>query len=417
MISPAPDARQQPVSGSLYPWICVALLSVVWLLNYLDREVIFSVFPLLQKEMKLSSVELGLIGTAFLWVYAFAGPVSGYFGDRFGRKRMILLSLAVWSALTVLTGTVRSLPQLLTTRALMGISEAFYLPAGLALIASWHAEKTRGKATGIHYVGGYLGMVIGGGLGGWLGMRFGWRLAFLVLGVIGIGYSGFLLFALREPDGYAYRGNHPTASFFKSAVVLFRTPGYPSMFVAFALTSIGNWISYTWLPLYLYERFGMSLAKAGFSATFYLQAGSFAGMLLGGIVADHWVARRPRARVLVQAAGLLAAAPCLFLAGFTASVSFLLGGMLIFGAGRGIYDANCMPALCQIAPDELHSTGFGFFNFIGSLTGGIVAVGAGALKSSIGIGGTLEIAGVLLAVSSLLLARIHIAGSADTLKS
>jgi predicted MFS family arabinose efflux permease len=298
----------------------------------------------------------------------------------------------------------------------MGISEAFYLPAGWALIASWHPEKTRGKATGIHFVGGYLGMVIGGGLGGWLGMRFGWRLAFLFLGAIGIGYSVFLLFTLRDPVSDVYRGKPPTASFFKSVGVLFRTPGYPSMFVAFALISIGNWISYTWLPLYLYERFGMSLAKAGFSATFYLQVGSLAGMLVGGIVADHWVARRPRARVLVQAAGLLAAAPCLFLAGFTASVSFLLLGMLVFGTGRGIYDANCMPALCQIVPDELRSTGYGFFNFIGSLTGGIVAVGAGALKSSIGIGGTLEIAGVLLTISSLLLGRIHIAG-ADPSKS
>jgi sugar phosphate permease len=150
----------------------------------------------------------------------------------------------------------------------------------------------------------------------------------------------------------------------------------------------------------------MGLDKAGFTATFYLQAGSFAGILIGGAVADRWVVHNPRARLLTQAIGLAAAAPFLFLSGFTSSVQLLTIGMVVFGLGRGIYDANCMPALCQIAPEKLRGTGFGLFNFIGPFTGGVVAAGAGALKSSIGIGGSLEIAGGLLAISAIVLARI-----------
>jgi MFS transporter, Spinster family, sphingosine-1-phosphate transporter len=404
--SPATNAPLTRSGTPPYAWLCVGLLWVVWLLNYLDRQVIFSVFPLLQAELKLTPVQLGLISTAFLWVYAVAGPFAGYFADRFGCKRMIVVSLAVWSAVTWLTGQARTLPELLAARALMGISEACYLPAALALIAAWHSEKMRAKATGLHYSGGYLGMIIGGGLGGWMAQHYGWRTAFLILGGIGVAYSFVLAFTLRDRKREQSIARSPSQSFLSAARSVFQLPGYPSMFAVFASISVGNWIVYTWLPLYLFERFGMSLDKAGFTATFYLQAGSFAGILIGGAVADRWVLHNPRARLLTQAIGLAAAAPFLFLSGFTSSVVLLTVGMAIFGLGRGIYDANCMPALCQIAPETLRGTGFGMFNFIGPFTGGIVAAGAGALKSSIGIGGSLEIAGVLVAISALVLARV-----------
>jgi MFS family permease len=348
---------------------------------------------------------LGLIGTAFLWVYALAGPFAGYFADCFGYKRMIVISLGVWSAITWLTGQVRTLPELLAARALMGISEACYLPAGLALIAAWHSQETRAKATGVHYSGGYLGMVIGGGLGAWMAQCYGWRSTFLLLGGIGVAYSLLLAVTLRDrerqPGPLAPRHN-----FLSAARSVFKLPGYPSMFSVFAATSVGNWIVYTWLPLYLYERFHMRLDEAGFTATFYLQAGSFAGILAGGAAADRWAMRNPRGRLLAQASGLGVAAPFLFLSGFTSSVVLLTVGMVVFGVGRGIYDANCMPALCQIAPKELRATGFGLFNFIGPFAGGVVAAGAGALKSTIGIGGALEIAGVLLAISAVVLTRV-----------
>ena len=198
MTLPLPLSKTPASTTPRYAWICVALLWVVWLLNYLDRQAIFAVFPLLQTELKLDPVQLGLVSTVFLWVYAVVGPFAGYFADRFGRKRLIVVSVGVWSAVTWFTGQARTLPQLLTARAFMGISEACYLPAGLAMIASWHEEGTRAKATGIHYSGGYLGMVMGGWLGGWMAMRYGWRWMFAILGIVGVIYAIALGGFLRE---------------------------------------------------------------------------------------------------------------------------------------------------------------------------------------------------------------------------
>jgi predicted MFS family arabinose efflux permease len=384
--------------GKRYPWVLVAFLWLIWLLNYLDRQVIFSLFPLLGKELHLSDLELGMISTSFLWVYAAASPLAGYLADRLGRKPMIILSLLVWSAVTWATGHVHTFTQLLIARGLMGISEACYLPAGLALIAAWHGEKTRAKATGVHYSGLYLGMVIGGALGGWLGSHYGWRAAFTVLGVFGMAYAAVCAIGIRDRAPTAATSEQ--RSFFRAARDVFRLPGYSTLFGVFAALSVANWVVYTWLPLYLYERFGMSLAEAGFAATFYLQAGSLLGVTIGG-----WFGDRRGARLSLQAAGLAAAAPFLFLAGFTSSAIVLFCAMAVFGIGRGIYDANAMPALCQIAPDELRSTGYGLFNLIGPLAGGAVAAGAGALKATIGIGGAIQITGVLLAFSAIVLAR------------
>jgi MFS transporter, Spinster family, sphingosine-1-phosphate transporter len=384
-------------------WVVVALLWVIWLLNYLDRQVIFSLFPLIQRELHLTDVQLGLIGTAFLWVYAGVSPLAGYLADRMGRKRMVIASLVVWSAVTWATGQARTLPQLLAARALMGVSEACYLPAGLALIAGWHSEKTRAKATAVHYSGLYLGMVIGGWLGGWLGENYGWRSAFTILGAIGLAYAVVAAMGIREPK--AASAAPVSQNFFQAAREVFRLRGYPVMFAVFGAISLANWVIYTWLPLYLYERFGMSLKDAGLTATLYLQVGSLGGVALGGWLGDRWAARGARGRWRLQAAGLALGAPFLFAAGYTGSVAVLCAGMVAFGIGRGIFDSNAMPALCQIAPDHLRSTGFGLFNLIGPLAGGVIAAAAGALKSTIGIGGTIQITGMILLFSAALLGR------------
>ena len=181
-----------------YKWTLVALLWVVALLNYLDRQVLFAVFPLLTADLHVSSVQLGFLSTSFLWVYALLSPFGGYVADRFGRRRVILASLIVWSAVTWLTGEARSYGELVIARGLMGISEACYLPAALAMIADYHGVATRSRAVGLHQSGLYAGIVLGGFGGGWMGDRFGWRTAFLVLGVVGLAYGGILFFGLKE---------------------------------------------------------------------------------------------------------------------------------------------------------------------------------------------------------------------------
>jgi MFS family permease len=389
-----------------YAWLLVALLWVVALLNYVDRQVIYALFPLLEKDFGLSGAQLGLLSTVFLWVYAFASPFGGYLADRFGRTRMILASLLVWSAVTWATGHAKSYGQLLAMRALMGFSEAFYIPAALALIADHHSERTRSTATGLHQSGLYTGIVLGGVVGGWLGERYGWRMPFTILGAIGVVYFAVLLAGLRPARRSG--GALPRLDFAGSFRELSALPGFWRLTVVFSIVGLANWLVYTWMPSYLYERFGMGLALAGFSATFYIQAASFAGILAGGLVADAWAVRHSRGRIRVQAAGLAAAAPFLFAVGSTDWRPALLLGLILFGLGRGIYDSNAMPVLCQIAPPHLRSTGYGIFNLLSCVVGGLAAAGAGWLRSVLGLGAAFQIAAVLLLLGGWLLATTRI---------
>lgn len=392
-----------------YAWILVGLLWVVAVLNYLDRQVIFSVFPLLQADLHLSNVQLGLLGTVFFWVYAVLSPVSGFLADRYGRKRVIVLSLLVWSVVTWLTGQARNVPELLGARALMGVSEACYLPAALALIAGYHGERTRSLATGLHQSGLYVGIVLGGVGGAWLGERYGWRWAFALLGAVGVLYLLVLVLTLRE--GEAAAEEQPAAvrlGFGRSLRELFALSGFGKLVLVFSAVAVANLMVYTWLPLYLYERFRMNLTAAGFSATFYIQAASLGGILLGGWLADRWSTVTTRGRLWTQAVGLLIAAPCLSLVGVAGSQILLIGGLVLFGLGRGFYDCNTMPVLCQIARADLRATGYGVFNFAGCLTGGGIAVLAGALKDAVGLGSVFQLAGLLLLLSMVLLWRIPV---------
>ena len=206
------------------PWLLVALLWVVALLNYLDRQVIFSLFPLLQKDLGATDIQLGLTSTVFLWVYGFLSPFAGYLADRFGRARIIIVSLLVWSVVTWLTGMARNMTELLIARALMGISEACYLPAALALIVESHSERTRSLAAGVHQSGLYTGMILGGAWGGWMGDHYGWRPVFTLLGLMGIGYFVLLWFVLRNAGSRDMTTEAP--NFAASLRTLFALPGF-----------------------------------------------------------------------------------------------------------------------------------------------------------------------------------------------
>jgi len=380
-------------------WRLVALLWFVVLLNYLDRQVIFSLLPLLRRDLALSDTQMGLLATSFLWIYAAASLASGFAAARLGARRLILLSLTFWSAITLLTGLARRPTELLAARAVMGLSEAFYLPAALALVAEFHADRTRGRATALHQSGIYAGIILGGVFGGWTGEHFGWRMPFFLLGGIGLLYTPFLAWAL-PPTPHA-RGAADRASIGFASVL--RIPGFPAMTAVFALFSMAGWVVVTWTSLYLYERFGMSLSQAGFASTFFLQAGSFAGIFTGGWLSDRWSARNPLARVYLPAAGFAVSAIFLFLSGAATQAAVALAAMTAYGIGRGLYDANIMPLLCLTARPEQRAPGYGVFNFAGTFSGGVTSLGAGMLKSTIGLDGALRWSGLLLVIAALLL--------------
>jgi len=388
-------------------WLLVALLWGVALLNYLDRQVVFSLFPLLSRDLAASPLELGLLGTVFLWTYGVLSPFGGFCADRLGRVRVILASLVVWSAATWITGHVTSITGMLWARALIGASEAFYLPAALALIADRHDDRSRSLATGLHQSGLYTGMVLGGAWGGWMGETAGWRPVFTILGIAGCVYGVIVALALRRDAPSRAR-----AKFFGSLGALLRTRGFLPLVVAFVATSLSNWLIYTWLPLFLYERFHLSLAGAGFSATFYIQAASYAGVVAGGALADRWAKATPRARLYCQIAGLLLAAPFLALLSVAETMAPLISALIAFGLGRGFYDCNTMPVLREVTGASQSATGYGLLNMAGCLAGGGAVAAAGFLKQHLGLGAAFQAAALMLVVGALALGRVRTAAAA-----
>lgn len=395
----------------LSAWGLVGLLWVVALLNYLDRQVLFSIFPLLREDLHLSDAQLGLLSAAFLWVYSFASPLAGYIGDRFGYRKVIIVSLILWSGITLITGLARSFGEIFTARALMGLSEACYLPAALALIASRHSEATRSTAISIHQSGIYVGIVLGGAGGAWIGETYGWRTVFYLLGFLGLVYGLFLMKAL---DWTEVKTEYKPQDFWKNVGGVLRSPGFLPVLFAFVAFSLCTWVVYTWLPLLLYEKFSLDLTSAGFAATFYIQGAGLIGILLGGRLADIWTQKSDRARVITQIIGLFAAAPFLILSGFAETPLLLYVALVVFGLGRGVYDSNIMPVLCRLVTDSQRATGYGILNFLGTFVSGLAVFLGGVVKSTIGLAGVLEIAGGILLLAAFLLYRVPHAIPAKT---
>ena len=389
-----------------YKWLVVALLGVIGCLNYMDRTAIFSVFPILSKELGMSDIQLGLLGSVFLWVYGFSSPVAGYLGDRFRRKKVILWSLVLFSGATFVTGLAVTRWQLIWLRGLLGVSEALYLPAALALIADYHSTRTRSTAIGLHNTCLLGGGVLGGVLGGYMGDHYGWRQAFYLLGGVGALVALVSTLSLRDPVKGASDFSTPDQARLVPREPLARTLGAiltkPTvlciMFCGIAGSAV-SWVVSTWMPLYLHERFGMSLAQAGFSAMFYVAIAGASGLLVGSVLADRWAMRDQRGRMFMQVLGLAVAAPAALAISSAGTASTLLTLFAIFGFGRGLWECNSMPIFCDVMSPATRSTTYGVNNLANTLSGGVAVFLTGVLKKSLGIGTTVSIFALLLVVS------------------
>jgi MFS transporter, Spinster family, sphingosine-1-phosphate transporter len=367
-------------------WLTVALLWVIALLNYLDRLMITTMRDPIKADVSMTDAQFGLLTSVFLWVYAAFSPLGGFLADRFSRSRVIIGSLLIWSAMTWLTGQMHSLSGLLLARALMGLSEACYVPAALALIADYHPGPTRSLATGLHMSGIYAGAALGG-VGGYLAEHFGWRAGFHLFGAVGVGYAVLTLWLLRDcgsSPGSSSQNDLPPAKVgvLHALGALFTQPAFLVLLGINALVGVVNWSIYGWLPTYLKERFALGLGAAGMTATGYIQIASFAGVLVGGVWADRWSRTQPRARALVPALGFCVVAPCLFFSASTDLLPLAVAGLIVFGIGRGLFDANHMPILRSVADQRYSATGFGCLNFISCLTGGVMLFVGGWLKDA-----------------------------------
>ena len=381
-MTPAPA---HPLSRR-YAWLVVGLLVPVALLNYLDRQMLAAMKFSVMRDIPDIGLEAnwGTVLALFKWVYAFLSPIGGYLADRYSRRHVIAGSLLVWSAVTWATGQVTTYEQLLATRALMGISEAFYIPAALALIADVHTGHTRSRAVGLHQMGIYTGVIIGG-FSGYAAdsPALGWRWAFEICGIVGIAYALPLFLLLRNPPRPATSSAADRPSPGGAARELLTNGSFILLVLYFTLPALAGWIVRDWMPAILKAEFGIGQGLAGVSATVYWQAAAIVGALIGGWLADRWMRKTPRGRIFVSAIGMSLIVPAMFGVGYAPQTGLLwvaVAFLILFGLGWGFFDSNNMPILCQVARPELRATGYGIMNLVSISCGGFADWGFGVLR-------------------------------------
>ncbi len=373
-------------SPSRTAWLIVALLVPVALLNYLDRQMLAAMKYSVMKDIPGIALEenWGKILALFKWVYALLSPVGGYLADRFSRRHVIAGSLVVWSGVTWATGHATTYEQMLAARALMGISEAFYIPAALALIADFHLGPTRSRAIGLHQMGIYAGVIIGG-FSGYAADQpgFGWRGAFAACGLVGILYAIPVFLALQNPPRPAGYATSPRTSPAAALRELLTNGSFILLVLYFTLPALAGWVVRDWMPAILKAEFKIGQGKAGVSATLYWQSAAIVGAIVGGWLADRWMRRSRRGRIYVSALGMSLIVPAMFGTGYAPQTGHLWVAILfliLFGIGWGFFDSNNMPILCQVARPGLRATGYGLMNLVSISCGGFADWGFGILR-------------------------------------
>ena len=390
-------------------WACVGLLFVVAMLNYLDRQLLGTMKMPIVRDLPQTDKAFGMLTAVFLFIYSALSPHGGILADRYSRRLVILISLVVWSLVTWATGHCQTYEQLLVARALMGVSEAFYIPAALALITDFHRGPTRSLATGLHMSGIYAGQALAG-LGAVTAETQGWRLAFAIFGLIGIAYAFLLILFLKEPSkgetlvdaAPAPAGPRPSIRDILGS--LFRVKAFWMLLGVMGCASIGNWFLLTWAPLMIQEEFKLSLTDAAFYATGPSSIAKYIACIASAIFVDRWIRRQPKARSLLPALVFLLAGPAIVCTAFGLPLPLFLVCVCCQGLAQGALDANLMPMLRCHIDERFAATGYGFLNLIGAGLGGLSAVFGGALKDA-GIPYTVSLAGsgVFLLAAGLLL--------------
>jgi MFS transporter, Spinster family, sphingosine-1-phosphate transporter len=364
-------------------WLTVWLLVPVALLNYLDRQMLAAMKSSMMDDIPdiATRANWGIVLGSFKWVYAILSPVGGYVADRVSRRHVICASLFVWSAVTWATAHVDSFAALVAARAVMGVSEAFYIPAALAMITDFHAGPTRSRAVGLHQVGIYAGIIIGGFTGYVADApALGWRFAFMAAGLVGVLYAVPLFLLLRNPPRAGLGGPGPSP---QAAVrELLANPAFILLVLTFTLPALAGWVVKDWMPDILKERFGLGQGQAGVSAVLYVQLASLVGVLAGGWLADRWMRRTDRGRIFTSAIGMALFLPALCGVGGAQTLAVAVGCLVLFGLGWGFFDCNNMPILCQVVRPQLRATGYGVMNLVSISCGGFADWGFGVLRDN-----------------------------------
>ena len=394
-------------TSKAYPWIVVGLLWVVALLNYMDRQMLSTMREAMQIDIAEleSAVNFGRLMAIFLWIYGCISPFAGAIADRISRKWLIIGSLAVWSGVTLAMGFCTTYNQIYVLRALMGISEALYIPAGLSLIADYFTGSSRSLAVGIHMTGLYLGQAVGG-FGATIAAAFSWQQTFLCFGIAGVAYAALLAIMLEDrrneksecgPDAAEPPAKEPV---WKSFALIFSNISFWTILFFFAASSLPGWSTKNWLPTLFAESLGIPMSQAGPLSTITIAVSSFFGVLIGGSLSDNWVRKNIRGRIYTSAIGLAMMIPALVFIGLGSGLVSAIGAGVCFGVGYGMFDTNNMPILCQFVSSRHRATAYGIMNMTGVFFGALITqiLGRWADKGNLGLGFTLMAAALGIAL-------------------
>lgn len=394
-------------SSKAYPWIVVGLLWVVALLNYMDRQMLSTMREAMQIDIAEleSAVNFGRLMAIFLWIYGCISPFAGAIADRISRKWLIIGSLTVWSGVTLAMGFCTTYNQIYVLRALMGISEALYIPAGLSLIADYFTESSRSLAVGIHMTGLYLGQAVGG-FGATIAAAFSWQQTFLCFGIAGVAYAALLAIMLEDrrneksecgPDAAEPAVKEPV---WKSFALIFSNISFWTILFFFAASSLPGWSTKNWLPTLFAESLGIPMSQAGPLSTITIAVSSFFGVLIGGSLSDNWVRKNIRGRIYTSAIGLAMMIPALVFIGLGSGLVSAIGAGVCFGVGYGMFDTNNMPILCQFVSSRHRATAYGIMNMTGVFFGALITqvLGRWADKGNLGLGFALMAAALGIAL-------------------
>ena len=394
-------------NSKIYPWIVVGLLWGVALLNYMDRQMLSTMKDAMQVDIVelQSATNFGYLMAIFLWIYALMSPVSGVIADRMSRKWLIVGSLFVWSSVTYLMGIAETFNQIVFLRALMGVSEALYIPAGLSLIADYHTGKSRSLAVGIHMTGLYTGQAIGG-FGATVADAFSWHTTFHWFGIIGIAYAVILMLFLHDKkteilptEKLQANPQKEKESVFTSLKSLLTNVAFWVILLYFAAPSLPGWATKNWLPTLFAENLDLPMSQAGPISTITIAVSSFIGVLIGGPLSDKWVQKNLRGRVYTGAIGLGLTIPSLLLLGFGHNLVAVVGAGLLFGIGYGIFDTNNMPILCQFVSHKQRATAYGVMNMIGVSAGAFITHLLGRWGDSGNLGAGFAMLAIVVAIA------------------
>lgn len=403
--------KEKLISCKAYPWIVVGLLWIVALLNYMDRQMLSTMRDAMQIDISEleSAVDFGRLMAIFLWIYGLVSPFAGAIADRVSRKWLIIASLGVWSAVTTLMSFCTNYDQIFWLRALMGVSEALYIPAALSLIADYHTGKSRSFAIGIHMTGLYLGQAVGG-FGATLAAAFSWQQTFHWFGIIGVAYAALLMVLLYEkrnvvPEKISVAPEQKIPVL-KGFGMIFSNMAFWVILFFFASTSLPGWATKNWLPTLFADSLNTPMSQAGPISTITIALSSFLGILAGGPLSDKWVKRNVKGRVYTSAIGLAMMIPALILLGLGKGMFAAVAAGLFFGIGYGMFDTNNMPILCQFVPSKLRATAYGIMNMTGVMMGAVCTQVLGKWAEGGNLGLAFAVLGCIIAVA--LVAQITI---------